>query len=198
MKKLLTTSTKIVQAGFAVKVLVDFALHPMKVARDILKKILIKTMVFVVKQAINFSMKGKVNSDSYVVIRQLNALTNCDADMTGLTKKLNFKLTLDSLLKEANEVAEYKVLKYINLTKVKNKIASYKNSLRKDTYDYIVENNFENMTTLVNGVNEVFKLPTELVGCEFVNCKIKIDQHDEIKKDFVLSFDVDFAVKSTK
>lgn len=198
MKKLLTTSTKIVQAGFAVKVLIDFAIHPMKVARDLLKKILIKTMVFVIKQAINFTMKGKVNSDSHVVVRQLNALTDCNADMTGLTKKLHFKITLDSLLKEANEVAEYKILKYINLTKVKNKFSSYKNSLRKDIYEYIIENNFENMNTLVNGVNEVFKLPTELVGCEFVNCKIKADQHDENKKDFVLFFDVDFAIKSTK
>ena len=40
------------------------------------------------------------------------------------------------------EVEEYKVLKYIDLTKVKNKISEYKNSLRNDAYEYIVENNF--------------------------------------------------------
>ena len=197
MKKILTTSTKLVQAGFAVKGLVDCALHPVKFARNILKGLIIKTLVFVIKQGVNLSIKGKVNTESHIVIRQLNALTDVNVDMTGLKKNINFKMTLDSLLKEAVEVEEYKVLKYVNLTKIKNKITSFKNDLRNDIYAYIVENNFENMTSLVNGVNEVFKLPTEIVDCEFVNCKITPESHDEVKKEFVLIFDVCFALKSS-
>lgn len=197
MKKILTTSTKVVQAGFAVKGLVDCALHPVKFARNILKGIIIKTLVFVIKQGVNLSIKGKVNADSHIIVRQLNALTDSNVDMTGLKKNINFKMTLDSLLKEAAEVEEYKVLKYINLTKIKNKISSFKNDLRNDIYAYIVENNFENMTSLVNGVNEVFRIPTEIVGCEFVNCKINVESHDEVKKEFILNFDIDFAVKSS-
>lgn len=196
MKKLFTTSTKVVQAGFAVKGLVDSALHPVKFARNVLKKLIIKSMTFIIKKGINLSVKGKVDSDSHIVIRQLNALTDSRVDMTGLKKNMQFKMTLDSLLKEADEVTDLKVLKYINLTKFKNKISSYKNDLRNDIYAYIVENNFENMTILVNGVNEVFKIPTEIVGCEFINCKVTVDSHNEVNKDFILLFDVDFAVKS--
>lgn len=197
MKKILTTTTKIAQAGFAVKGVIDFALHPMKAVRNTVKKVLIKTIVFVVKQVVNFSMKGKVDASSHAVIRQLNALTDCNADMTGLTKHVTFNMTLDTLLTEAQEVEEYKVLKYIDLTTVKNKISAYKNSLRNDAYDYIVENDFENMKSIVNGVNEVLRIPTEIVGCEFVTCKINVENHDASKKEFLLRFDVDFAVKSS-
>lgn len=198
MKKILTTTTKIAQAGFAVKGMIDLALHPIKAVRNTVKKVLIKTIVFVVKQVVSFSMKGKVDSSSHAVIRQLNALTDSNVDMTGLTKHVSFNMTLDTLLTEAQEVEEYKILKYIDLTKVKNKISAYKNSLRNDAYEYIVENDFENMKSIVNGVNEVLRLPTEIVGCEFVTCKINVDNHDSIKKEFVLRFNIDFAVKSSK
>lgn len=197
MKKILTTSTKIVQAGFAVKEAINFVLHPVKIARNMIKKTLIKTIVYIVKKAINLSMKNKINNDSHIIVRQLNALTDCNCDMTGLTKKLNFQMTLDSLLKESEEVEEYRVLKYVNLTGVKNKLSSYKNSLRNEIYEYIVENNFENIKILVNGVNEIFKIPTEIVGCEFVNCKINVKEHDEVKKNFILFFDIEFAIKSS-
>lgn len=197
MKKILTTTTKIAQAGFAVKGVIDFALHPMKALRNTVKKVLIKTIVFIVKQVVNFSMKGKVDSSSHAVIRQLNALTDSNVDMTGLTKHVTFNMTLDTLLTEAQEVEEYKILKYIDLTTVKNKISAYKNSLRNDAYEYIVENDFENMKSIVSGVNEVLRMPTEIVGCEFVTCKINVENHDANKKEFLLRFDVDFAVKST-
>lgn len=196
MKSLFKTSTKVVQAGFSAKGVLDTVLHPVKFARDVLKKIIIKSIVFIIKKGINLSVKGKIDSDSNVVIRQLNALTDSTVDMTGLKKNMQFKITLDSLLIEEDEVTDYKVLKYINLTKVKNKISSYKNDMRNDIYAYIAENNFENITALINGVNEVFKIPTEIVGCEFINCKVTVESHDEINKDFILLFDVDFAIKS--
>lgn len=198
MKKILTASTKVVQAGLAVKGLVDTALHPVKYARNVVKGVIVKTIVFVIKQGINLSVKGKINADSNIVIRQLNALTDPTVDMTGLKKNMQFKMTLDSLLKEADQVSEYKVLKYVNLTKIKNKVSSFKNDMRHDIYAYIVENNFENMNSLVGSVNEVFIIPTEVVGCEFINCKIEVESHDEVNQDFVLLFDIDFAIKSSK
>lgn len=198
MKKVLSTSTKLVQAGLAVKGFVDTALHPLQFARNVLKKIIVQSIVFIIKKAINFTVKGKVNGDSHIVIRQLNALTDSDVDMTGLRKDIQFKMTLDSLLKEANEVVDYKVLKYINLTKFKNKVSLYKNEIRDDIYAYIIENNFENMTILVNSVNEILNIPTQVVGCEFAQCAIEVENHNEINKDFSLLINVSFAVKSVK
>lgn len=196
MKKILTTSTKVVQAGFAVKGVLDIVLHPLKSIRDIAKKVLIKAIVLVVKKAITLTMKNKVDEDSHIVIKQLNALTDSNANMTGLTKRIQFNLTLDSLLKEVEEVEEYKIL-FINLTKLKNKYANYKNSVRNDLYEYIIEEDFKNIGILTNGVNEVLKMPTDLVGCEFAKCKFFIDHHDEVNKNFNITFDVEFAVKST-
>ncbi|NCQ51846.1 hypothetical protein GW796_08130 [archaeon] len=64
-------------------------------------------------------------------------------------------------------------------------------------YNYIIEDNFANMTSIVSGINEVFKMPNEIIGCEFVNCRVIAESHDLVKKDFVLLFDVDFYMKST-
>lgn len=196
MKKILTTSTKVVQAGFALKGIVDIVLHPLKSVRDIAKKILIKAIVLIVKKVINLTMKNKTNEDSHIVIKQLNALTDSNANMNGLTKRVQFTITLDSLLKEVEEVEEYKIL-FINLTKLQNTYANYKNSVRNDIYEYIIEEDFKNVGTLTNGVNEVLKMPTDIVGCEFAKCKFFVQNHDEVNKNFNISFDVEFAVKST-
>ena len=72
--KILKTSTKVVQAGFAIKGIVDIVLHPLKSIRDIAKKILIKAIVIIVKKVINLTMKNKTDEDSHIVIKQLNAL----------------------------------------------------------------------------------------------------------------------------
>ena len=80
---------------------------------------------------------------------------------------------------------------------IKNKPSSSKNSLRDSLYDYITENNFSNILSLTESVNEVFKIPTEIVGCEFVNCFVSVLSHDSSTKSFELKVDVSFALKST-
>lgn len=196
MKKFLTTSTTVLKAGLAAKGIVDTVLSPLATLRNLVKKAIIKAMVFIVKKSINLAMKDKVSADSNIVVHQLNAITDANADVSKITKNIQFKVTLDTLIEQVDEVEEYKVLKYIDLTKAKNKISSYKNSMRKDVYEYMSENSFANINSLTNSVNEIFKIPTSLVGVEFVNCKVKVESHDEINHDFVLLFDVDFCVKS--
>ncbi len=197
MKKILTASTTALKTGLKVKEFVGTVLSPLAALRNFVKKAVIRSMVFLVKKSINLTMRGKVNADSNIVVQQLNALTDANADTSKITKNIQFKVTLDNLIEEVEEVDEYKVLKYIDLTKAKNKLAGYKNSLRKDVYDYISENSFENITSLVSSVNKILQTPTEIVGCEFVNCKVTVDNHDEVNSDFVLLFDVDFCVKSS-
>lgn len=197
MKKFLTTSTTVLKAGLAAKGIVDTVLSPMATMRNFVKKIIIKSMVFIIKKSINLVMKNKVNADSNIVVQQLNALTDCNADVSKINKKIQFKVTLDTLIEQVDEVQEYKLLKYIDLTKAKNKIASYKNSLRKDVYEYMSEDSFKNINSLTNSVNEILKIPTSLAGVEFATCKVTVDSHDEINHDFVLLFDVDFCVKSS-
>jgi hypothetical protein len=197
MKKFLTTSTSVLKAGLAAKEFVGTILSPITALRNFVKKAIIKSMVFLIKKSINLTMNGKVSADSNIVVHQLNALTDPAADTSKITKNVQFKVTLDTLLEQVDEVEEYKVLKYIDLTSAKNKLAGYKNSLRKDIYEYMSEDSFKNINSLVDSVNKVLAIPTEIVGCEFVNCKVKVESHDETKPDFVLLFDVDFCVKSS-
>lgn len=196
MKKILSVSTKVLKTGLAVKELVGTVLSPVAAIRNFAKKVIIKSMVFLIKKSIGLTMKGKVSADSNIVVQQLNALTDTKADTSKINKNIQFKVTLDNLVEHVDEVEEYKVLK-INLTKAKNKLAGYKNSLRKDIYEYISDNSFENITSLVDSVNKILKTPTQIVGCEFVNCKVNVENHDEVKSDFILLFDVNFCVKSS-
>lgn len=196
MKKILSGTTSAIQTGLKLKGFIDSALHPIKTVRDIAKKIIIKSIVFVVKQAISITTQNKTEENSNIIIRQLNALTNPEANMNGLNKTIQFKMTLDSILEESNPVEEYKILKFIDLTKIKQTITNYKNEMRLDIYNYITENNFENLNTIVNGVNEVLGTPTEIIGCEFAKCNITIENHDSEAKNFLLSFDVSFALKA--
>lgn len=197
MKKFLTTSTTVLKAGLAAKGIVDTVMSPLASLRNLVKKAIIKAMVFIVKKSINLAMKDKVNADSNIVIHQLNAITDSNADISKISKNIQFKVTLDTLIEQVDEVEEYKVLKYIDLTKAKNKIAAYKNSMRKDVYEYISENSFANIASLTNSVNEILKIPTSLAGVEFANCKVNVDSHDAINHDFVLLFDVNFCIKSS-
>lgn len=197
MKKFLTTSNNILKAGLAAKGIVDTVLSPIASLRNLVKKAIIKSMVYLVKKSVNLTMKDKVNADSNIIVQQLNALTDSQADVSKINKNIQFQVTLDTLVEKVDEVEEYKILKYIDLTKAKNKFSAYKNSMRNDIYDYMSENSFSNISSLVNSVNEVLKMPTEIVGCEFVNTKVTVDNHDEINKDFVLIFDVNFCIKSS-
>lgn len=197
MKKILTASTTALKTGLKVKEFVGTVLSPIAALRNFVKKIIIKSMVFLIKKSISLTMSGKVSADSNIVVHQLNALTDNNADTSKITKNIQFKVTLDTLIEQVDEVEEYKVLKYIDLTSAKNKLAGYKNSLRKDIYEYISEDSFKNINSLVDSVNKVLAIPTEIVGCEFVNCKVKVENHDEVKSDFILLFDVDFCVKSS-
>lgn len=177
--------------------IIDTVLKPMASVRNFVKKAIIKAMVYLVKKSINMTMKGKVNTDSNIVIQQLNALTDSNADTSKINKHIEFKVTLDTLLEQVDTVEEYKVLKYINLTKVKNKLANYKNSMRQDIYEYITEENFKSLISLVGSVNEILRMPTEIVGCEFVNVVVNVENHDTTKPDFILLFHVDFCMKSS-
>jgi hypothetical protein len=197
MKKFLSASTTVVKAGLSAKGFIDTVLSPLTALRNLVKKTIIKAMVYLIKKSLNLAMKDKVSADSNIIVHQLNALADPNSDTSKITKNTQFKVTLDNLIEEVDEVDEYKVLKYIDLTKAKNKLSEYKNSLRKDIYEYISENSFENISSLVEGVNEVLKIPTNIIGCEFVNCKVTVESHDETKPDFVLLFDVDFCVKSS-
>lgn len=197
MKRFLSASTKVLKAGLGVREVVATILTPLASIRNLVKKVIIKSMVFLVKKSINLSLKGKTSSDSHIVIQQLNALTDGNADVSNITKNLQFTVTLDKLIEQVDEVEEYKVLKYIDLTKAKNKISGYKNALRQDVYEYMSENSFENINSLVESVNTILRIPTEIVGCEFVNCKVNVESHDQVKQDFVLLFNVAFCVKSS-
>lgn len=197
MKKFLTASTTALKAGLSLKGMIDTALAPLAAVRNLVKKSIIHSMVFIIKKSVNFVVKNKVSVDSNIVVLQLNALTDANADVSKINKNIQFKVTLDSLIEQVDEVEKYKVLKFIDLTKAKNKFSAYKNSMRKDVYDYMSENSFENINSLVGSVNDILKMPTEIVGCEFVNCKVTVDNHDEINHDFVLLFDVNFCIKST-
>jgi len=197
MKKILSASTTALKTGLKVKELVGTVLSPLTAVRNFVKKVIIKSMVYLIKKSIGLTMKGRVNADSNIVVQQLNALTDSNADTSKITKNTQFKVTLDNLIEHVDQVEEYRVLKYIDLTSAKNKIAGYKNSLRKDIYEYISDKSFENINSLVSSVNTILKTPTEIVGCEFVNCKVTVESHDEVNSDFVLLFDVDFCMKSS-
>jgi hypothetical protein len=194
MKKILSATTKVVQSSLKIKGFIDSALHPVKSVRDFIKKIVIKSIVFLVKNAINLVVKCKC--DSNIMVRQLKALNDSETDMKGLEKNLQFKMTLDSFLEEADVVEEYKLLKFINVTKLNNKIVNYKNDLRKDIYEYISEKNFENLKTIIDGVNEVLSSPTELIGCSFVKSEVIIESHDEENRNFSMIINVNFALKA--
>ena len=197
MNKILSTTTKTIKIGFQLKKLTDKILHPLSYLRDVAKSILVSTIVFIVKNTINLFIKNKESSSTNIIVRQIAAIYNKDTDMTGLQKNFSFNLTLDSLLKEAQLVEQSKFLNLIDTSFIKNKISSSKNSLRDSLYDYITENNFSNILSLTESVNEVFKIPTEIVGCEFVNCFVSVLSHDSSTKSFELKVDVSFALKST-
>ena len=198
MKSILSGATRVLKTGLAVKGIAEKLLSPVIAVRNFIKKMLIKAIVMIVKQAIRLSLKDGVDANTNRVVRQLNALTDSNADMNGLNKTTTFKVTLDTLLEKADDISDYKMLNLIDLTNVKNKISAYKNSLRNDAYDYVVENNFTNIKSLVESANEILKTPTDVIGCEFATCSIQVESHDQVAKDFVLIFDVCFALKSQK
>ena len=197
MNKILSNTTKTIKTGFQLKKITDKILHPLSYLRDVAKSILVSTIVFIVKNTINLFIKNKESSSTNIIVRQIAAISNKDTDMTGLQKNFSFNLTLDSLLKEAQLVEQSKFLNLIDTSFIKNKIYSSKNSLRDSLYDYLTENNFSNILSLTESVNEVFKIPTEIVGCEFVNCFVSVLSHDSSTKSFELKVDVSFALKST-
>lgn len=197
MKKISTFSTKVISTGFAAKDILGTVLHPVIAMRNFIKKNLIKTIVMVIKKAIKLTTKNKIGSESNLFVRQLNALGDNNADMSGLTKSIQVKMTLDSILEQADETEVNKLFNMLDISNITNKMARSKNYLRNNFYDYIVENDFENMKTIILRVNDVLKIPTQIVGCEFVSCKFSVENHAPLNRDFLLVFNVDFAVKSS-
>lgn len=191
MKNILSYPTKALKMVFFVNKLRQTILSPVSGIRNIIRAVVIKTIISIVKQIAKFSFFNEKNESTDVIIKQLNAIVDKEASTDGISKTLHFELTPDTILKEIVITNDKEILK-----RLRNVYGNLKNGLRNQIYDYLTENNFENVKSILDGVNGIVNSPTEIAGLEFVNSSVDIVEYNPDKKDFKLKFNFKFALKS--
>lgn len=167
-------------------------LNPIAKIRDIIKLLIIKTIISIIKQIIKLTfLKEKKDYENNLILKQLNAMVDKEANTKGISKTITFEITPDIILKEIIITNDKEILK-----RIRNIYGNLKNGLRNQIYEYITENNFENLGMIFEGVNSIMNTPTELVGLEFINSTVNILEHDPIKKDFKIIVNTKIGLKA--
>lgn len=167
-------------------------LNPIAKIRDIIKLLIIKTIISIIKQIIKLTfLKEKKDYENNLILKQLNAMVDKEANTEGISKTITFEITPDIILKEIIITNDKEILK-----RIRNIYGNLKNGLRNQIYEYITENNFENLGMIFEGVNSIMNTPTELVGLEFINSTVNILEHDPIKKDFKIIVNTKIGLKA--
>lgn len=191
MRNILNYPTKALKMVFFVNKLRQTILSPVSGIRNIIRAVIIKTIISIVKQIAKFSFFKEKSESTDIIMKQLNAIVDKEASTDGISKTLHFELTPDTILKEIVITNDKEILK-----RLRNVYGNFKNGLRNQIYDYVTEKDFENVKSILQGVNGIVNTPTEIAGLEFVNSSVDIVEYKPEKKDFKLRFNFKFALKS--
>lgn len=192
MKSLFSSSTSLIKTALQVKELRDTLVSPLSFIGGFVKTLIVGSVAAIAKQVIKYTLVDGKDPESNIFMRQLNALVDKDADLAGISKVVHFDITPDTLL----EVAKVDPENTGFFQTIKNKYGETKNGMRSSIYDYMTENNYENIHTIKDAINSLANTPTDIVGLEFVNSTIDVVSNNPETKTCVLRCNLMFALKT--
>lgn len=194
MKSLFSSSTSLIKTALQVKELRDTLVSPLSFIGGFVKTLIVGSVAAIAKQVIKYTLVDGKDPESNIFMRQLNALVDKDADLAGISKVVHFDITPDTLL----EVAKVDTENTGFFQTIKNKYGETKNGMRSSIYDYMTENDYENIHTIKDAINSLANTPTDIVGLEFVNSTIDVVSNNPETKTCVLRCNLMFALKTNK
>lgn len=194
MKKLLSYPTEALKVAMRIKDIKDSVLHPFSTIGTLIKTLIIKSLSLIIKSIIKYTIVDGKDPSSNIIMRQLNAMVDKDASLEGISKIIQFDITPDTLL-ERIEVDDKENGFFQS---IKNKYGESKNNVRNGIYDYLSENNFENIEIIKDSINSFSNTPTEVFGLEFLNSSVEVLENNPEEKDCVLRFKIQFALKTNQ
>lgn len=194
MKNLFNSSTSLIKTALHLKEIRDTVVSPLSFIGGFVKTLIVSSVATIAKQVIKYTLVDGKDPESNIFMRQLNALVDKDADLKGISKVVHFEITPDTLL----EVAKVDNENTGFFQTLKNKYGETKNSVRANIYEYMTENNYENIHTIKDAINSLANTPTDIVGLEFVNSTIDVVSDCPETKTCVLRCNLMFALKTNK
>jgi len=194
MKNLFSSSTSAIKIALQVKELRDTVVSPLSFIGQFVKTLIVGSVATIAKQVIKYTLIDGKDPELNIFIRQLNALVDKEADLKGISKVVHFDITPDTLLEVANVDNENTGF----FQAIKNKYGETKNSVRASIYEYMTENNYENINTIKDAINSLTNTPTDIVGLEFVNSTVDVVSDCPETKTCVLRCNIMFALKTNK
>jgi len=194
MKNLFSSSTSAIKMALHLKEIRDTVVSPLSFIGGFVKTLIVSSVATIAKQVIKYTLVDGKDPESNIFMRQLNALVDKDADLKGISKVVHFEITPDTLL----EVAKVDNENTGFFQTLKNKYGETKNSVRANIYEYMTENNYENIHTIKDAINSLANTPTDIVGLEFVNSTIDVVSDCPETKTCVLRCNLMFALKTNK
>ena len=179
--------TRILQTMFFLNPLKNFFLKPVFKLRDIVKWIIVKSIVSIIKKLMKVSLLKNADTSNNFILKQFNAMIDKKADVKGISRELTFDLTLDNLMKE------------VYIQDKKGLVKGYgiiKNGLRNQIYNYITEKNFKNVKFILETVNGLLNTPASIAGLQFVKIDFHPETYIEDKKFFNIKVNVLFCLKT--
>jgi len=194
MKNLFSSSTSLMKTALHLKEIRDTVVSPLSFIGGFVKTLIVSSVATIAKQVIKYTLVDGKDPESNIFMRQLNALVDKNADLKGISKVVHFEITPDTLL----EVAKVDNENTGFFQTLKNKYGETKNSVRANIYEYMTENNYENIHTIKDAINSLANTPTDIVGLEFVNSTIDVVSDCPETKTCVLRCNLMFALKTNK
>lgn len=194
MKKLLSYPTDVLKVTMKIKDVKDSVLHPFTAVGILIKTVIIKSLSSTIKSIIKYTIVDGKDPSSNIIMRQLNAMVDKEASLEGISKVIQFDITPDTLLEKIELDDKEKGF----FQDIKNKYGKTKNNIRNGIYDYLSENNFENIEIIKDSINSFSNTPTEVFGLEFLNSSVEVLENNPEKKDCVLRFKIQFALKTNQ
>lgn len=194
MKNLLSYPTEALKVVIRIKDVKDSVLHPFSTVGTLIKTLIIKSLSSTIKSIIKYTIVDEKDPSSNIIMRQLNAMVDKDASLEGISKIIQFDITPDTLL----EKIELDNKENGFFQSIKNKYAKTKNEARNGVYNYLSENNFENIEIIKDSINSFANTPTEVFGLEFLNSSVEVVENNPDKKDCILRFKIQFALKTNQ
>lgn len=194
MKNLFSSSTSAIKIAIQVKELRDTVISPLSFIGQFVKTLIVVSVATIAKQVIKYTLIDGKDPELNIFIRQLNALVDKEADLKGISKVVHFDITPDTLLEVANVDNENTGF----FQAIENKYGETKNSVRASIYEYMTENNYENINTIKDAINSLTNTPIDIVGLEFVNSTVDVVSDCPETKTCVLRCNIMFALKTNK
>ena len=180
----------VIKAGLGAKQVVDTVLHPVIAARNYILKLIIRAVADRLKSSVSTA------TDADKPASRLNAAYQKIEKISKTEKQMSYKISLSQLIEDVEHVNEATLIG-IDISAYKNAISDFKSNTRKSLFNFIIEDDFSNVNTIVEGVSEVLNTPTELVGVELASLTASVENIDIHANDLDLNLNLTLKMTSS-